>query len=677
MAKDRRKSEPRVEAEPVEKGALQVVREGEKAVAGQEAGAGKPQNIFIGTLNVIAQPLRNVYDPIKKVCYEPLAAHYEERYKQKFPKHHSKIFVLDVALLAIIGALAVFWFFANTLLPLFPVAPLVSISVLAPKSLTSGESADFVIAYDNNSPKTLHCAELRIRLPEDTVLPEIPPAVEKGTTCVVDRSAGLRLLVDADEPRVHVVPLGDIGPEGRGVIRFKAKAYGSSESTKVMETELTYWEEAATAPSRVSSRDEWQVTSSALALTITVPKGVSRGYSQAVAIGYANRGSDVLPNAAVRLSPPEDFVVTGSEPAPTARNEWDLGTIEPGAEGSIAVYGYFRATPGPLRAAPTFAVRGYTDTDQGGRVLAELVRENADPGAADIDFSQEIAEPAGRQTLEPGETVRVKIRYRNSGQKTLNDMRVSVDPGAAYVNSPSPATLAWDAKSNPELAEVKPGDSGTLEASFAVNEAIGQGDVGEDEPSLHVSSRASYVADDVTKPVLIDTQAADLPIATKLGLQAAALYYTKDGDQLGVGPLPPKAGQTTKYRVFLTVTTTTGAADGVTVDAYLPPNVEWTGHASVTAGDALDYFPSTGRVRWNINHVPAFADGTGTRVSASFEAAVTPTKAEVGSVPPLVRSAAVSGTDAATGLKLRTTAADVTTDLPYDQRAAGKGAVVK
>lgn len=664
---------PEKEAEPVDKGELQAVREGEKAVAAQGEQA-RTQNIFIGTLNVIAQPLKNVYDPIKKVCYEPLAAHYEGKYRSKFPKHHSKIFVLDMALLAVIGALAVFWFFANTLLPLFPVAPLVRLAVLAPKTIVSGETADYVISYDNDSAKTLGCAELRIHLPPDTVLSELPSAPGTGKTC----AAGQPPAAGTDDPEVRIVPLGDIGPNGRDVFRFKAKTYGPTGGTKVMTTELLYWEEAATAPSRVSSRDEWQVTSSALALTVDVPKGVSRGYAQAIAIGYANRGTDILPNAALRLSPPDDFVVTGAQPAPSGRNEWSLGTIEPGAEGTITVFGYFRAT-GAQQNAPTFAVRGYADTDQGGRVLVELVRENADPAAADIEFSQEIVQPAGRQALMPGETVRVQVRYRNAGQKTLKDVHVAVDPGATYVNSPSPAALAWDKAAVPALAEVKPGDEGTLEASFAVDEMIGQDAVGAGGmPSLHVASRASYeVQDDPTRPVLIDTQTADLPVATRLGLNAAALYFTKDGDQLGIGPLPPKVGQTTKYRVFLTVTTTTGDADEATVDAYLPSNVAWTGHASVTAGDAIDYFPSTGRVRWHISHIPAFADGTGTRIVASFEVAITPTKGEIGSVPPLVKTASVSGTDASTGLGLHATAADVTTDLPYDQRAAGKGAVVK
>ena len=197
-------------------------------------------------------------------------------------------------------------------------------------------------------------------------------------------------------------------------------------------------------------------------------------------------------------------------------------------------------------------------------------------------------------------------------------------------------------------------------------------------PSLRISAAAQYTIDeDPTRPIRVDTQVSDLAIATKLGLEGAALYFTKDGDQLGVGPLPPKAGQTTKYRVFLTITTTTGEVDNAQLEAYLPSNVEWTGRASVTAGEALDHFPSTGRVRWTIGRLPANADGTGTRIGASFEVAVTPGESDIGSVPTLLKSIKVFGSDVTTGLKLNATAENISTDLPYDRRALGKGTVVK
>jgi hypothetical protein len=619
---------------------------------------------------VLRQGFEMLAHPLRKVCYEPLAAHYHEKYRSKYPVHHAKILILDLALLFIAGGLTVFWIFANSILPLIPVPSLVNIEMLAPRTLVSGAPSDFVIAYRNDSPQPLSCAQLRIRLPADTVLEEEPLKTELSRkTCYVEHDASA-MLTDPTEPDVHVILLGTIEPNGRDAVRFKARTYGPTGSTKTMTAELQYWDVGATEPTRVSTRNEWQVTDSALALDITTPEVVSRGQARTVSLSYANRGEDALQGAVVRLSVPEDFTVTGSSPAADSRGEWHLGTLDPGEEGKITVFGYFRPTAGG--AAPTFAARGYVEA--GGKLtLAELVRKNADPGAADVEFAAEILSPAGRSALLPGEEIQVKVTYRNAGRTDLKDMRIVLDPGAAFITNEAPEGLVWDAKSRQGLADVKPGDAGEFIASFAVPQTIPDGE----PPILHVSAAASYASSGAAAhEVRIDTPVIDLPVATRLAVDAAALYYTKDGDQLGIGPLPPKAGETTKYRVFLTVSTTTGAAENVVVEAFLGPDAAWTGHATVTAGEPLDHFASTGRLRWTIGTVPAGVGGD-TKFGATFEVAITPGKGEVGSAPQLLKSIKVTGIDAATGLQLHGVAENITTDLPYDKRALGKGTVVE
>lgn len=679
MPKETKKDIPEVKAEPVERRELQVVREEEKALTAADRPK-KPQNVFIGTLNVIAGPMRSVYDPIAKVCYEPLASHYDRKYRAKFPKHHSKVFSLDMALLTVIGALIVFAAFADTLLPLIPVAPIVRLDTLAPKSVTSGRETDYIIAFGNDSASKLGCAELRIHLPSDTVIDEpLPTFEDTGKTCWIDGARMGHLKADDAQHDVLVYLIGDMAPNAKDAVRFKATTFGPTGSTKVMTAELLYWEEAHTTPTRVASRSEWQVVDSTFSLDLDLPANINRGRQHGLTIRYGNAGTELIPEASVRLSAPDDFTVTGAEPSMTSRNEWRVGTLDPGAEGTITVYGFFRATPDAQRSAPTFAVRGYAAGAEGERVLAELVRENADPLAADVEFGHEIVTPAGRQALLPGEAVTVAVHYRNAGQKTLGDMRVTLDTEGKYLVSPSPEGLAWDSATNPELAAVKPGDAGTLTATFRIAGPITAEMLGAEEfPMLSIAARAQYATeDDPTRPIRVDTQVTDMPIATTLGLEGTALYFTKDGDQLGVGPLPPKVGQTTKYRVFLTVTTTTGGVDDAQLEAYLPPNVEWAGRATVTAGEALDHFPSTGRIRWLLGKIPAHAEGDADRIGASFEVAITPGEADVGSVPTLLKNIRVFGQDAVTGLRLNTVTETITTDLPYDRRAAGKGTVVK
>lgn len=625
-----------------------------------------------------AEPLLKYTDPVKKVCYDHLANHYERKYRTKFPKHHSKVFWFDMALLAMLSVLLVIWFFADTLLPLIPTPPLARIDAVSPQAIVSGADTEYVYAYRNDSPKPLGCAVLRVHLPPGTALvKDVADADPTQKACSVDTSM-MQALSENARHDILVYSLGTLPPNSRDEVRFIARTFGATGDTSVMSAELLYWDDAATVSSRVSTFDERAITASVLHLDLRLPQNVDRGITREFDVDYANDSGRTLVGTSVRIAVPDDFVISGASPAFGGAKEWRLQDLPAGASGTLRLYGYFRSVPEKLRTASVFTVRGYLrEEGQTGNVLAERIRKNADPRAAALSFDAQLIEPDGRQVMLPGETGRVRIRYRNDGAQAITHLRVTLDPGAAYVSEPSPASLSWDEKDTPRLAQIAPGESGELIASFTVKSQITVADLDSAPfPALHIVGRAEYGLGEAEGTVHVDTGTIDIPVATRLGLDAAALYYTKSGDQLGVGPLPPKVGETTKYRVFLTVTTTTGGADGVTVEATLPPNVQWTGRSSVTTGVAMDYLASTRTVRWNLGGVPAYADAEETGIGGSFEVALTPTAADAETVPLLLQNIKITGHDQTTNLTLHASVPDIGTDLPYDRRAAGKGTVL-
>ncbi|OGL65942.1 hypothetical protein A3B21_04705 [Candidatus Uhrbacteria bacterium RIFCSPLOWO2_01_FULL_47_24] len=140
---------------------------------------------------------------------------------------------------------------------------------------------------------------------------------------------------------------------------------------------------------------------------------------------------------------------------------------------------------------------------------------------------------------------------------------------------------------------------------------------GQKFPSLSDGAENhSVTIDDLSKtPVSIETV-----IPT---LETEALYYSKEGEQLGRGTWPLKAGETTKLKVFLKIK---GSSASVATEAELPdivitgrlaPNVQWTGFAPI--GKGLTYEPATRIVRF----VP------GDNLVAVFEVAITPTLSQI------------------------------------------------
>jgi hypothetical protein len=248
-----------------------------------------------------------------------------------------------------------------------------------------------------------------------------------------------------------------------------------------------------------------------------------------------------------------------------------------------------------------------------------------------------------------------------------------------YIESSTPSVLEWNAQNTPELATVAPGQSGeftaTLRIKKTIEPALLAGDVA---PALQLAAEATYTLEnDALRPVREDTPRIPLTIATRASIDAAALYYTTDGEQLGIGPLPPKVGVTTKYRVIVFIANTTSDITDAVFEAALPPSVAWTGKYSVNAGEAFDYLPLRGVIRWNIGRVQKHASSVGPRIGASFEVAVTPTSTELGNIMTILTNMHLSGKDEATGVKVYAAHPDITTDLTRDEHAKNKGTVVK
>ncbi len=92
-------------------------------------------------------------------------------------------------------------------------------------------------------------------------------------------------------------------------------------------------------------------------------------------------------------------------------------------------------------------------------------------------------------------------------------------------------------------------------------------------------------------------------------LEAQALYFSKEGEQIGRGPWPPKSGEATRLKVFLRVTGVLGdhGVSAPIITGELGKNVQWTSFAPMGAG--LSYEPAVRKIRqylrWRSPQLPS------------------------------------------------------------------------
>lgn len=166
----------------------------------------------------------------------------------------------------------------------------------------------------------------------------------------------------------------------------------------------------------------------------------------------------------------------------------------------------------------------------------------------------------------------------------------------------------------------------------------------------------------VVPPLTIETVIGH-PAETKssVTLVAEARYFGTTGVQLGYGPIPPKIGQLTGYRIFWLIRNTGPTVNGIRLTAALPNEVNWVGNTANSIGQSVRYESTRREVSWTLDEFPSDAQ----MATASFELSITPGSQWVGRVMPLLNITTLTG-KYQSGLPIKTTVSGLTTDLTGD-----------
>ncbi len=159
-------------------------------------------------------------------------------------------------------------------------------------------------------------------------------------------------------------------------------------------------------------------------------------------------------------------------------------------------------------------------------------------------------------------------------------------------------------------------------------------------------------------------------VSSNFSFESGGYYYGPQGDQLGVGPLPPKVDIPTTYWIIWQINNLGNDLDGVELTADLPATVVWADQKSVSSGE-LSYSPMSRRVLWK----PGVVSKSGGNYRASFAISIIPRTVDIGSVPTLVSGIRLIARDVFSGQILTKEAPAITTAIESDRRSSGKGKV--
>lgn len=546
----------------------------------------------------------------------------------------------------------------------------VNLEISGPQTAAGGEQIEYIIKYENQENVPLGQTEIEVRLPDNFVLIEISPTTFEGK---------------------NLWQIGSLAPGKSGEIKIKGAFYGTLDSLGTLQAVLTYkpadfnseFQKVATAITKIDQ--------TVLDVEISGPERILNQSEATFKIKYKNTADATVQNVRVSVKAPSDFMFKKEESEKEVVS-WDLPVIDPNSEGEIEFSGSFGEVAEGERELLTQI--GFAKDDKfflqkevifktnvvRGAVLATLI-VNGDSKDRAINFGDTLNYSIiyqNKDEVELGD-LEIKIIFETTAHKnktlldwtTLKDDADGIVVGTQLTPELRQGTITWTKRQMSELARFAPGSEGTINFQIKLKQFADVQDWGLKDFEIKnlASVKIRKIGSEVREET-VESNPITLRVNTNLELTAQARYFNDDNIAVGSGPLPPKVGETTAYRIFWKVTNALHEVENLKISSILPENINWSNKFEIDAGE-IKFDEKTREVAWTLNRMPVDVKELG----VNFEVAVTPTESDKGKFLTLLLNTNLQATDKVTGGTISKNFEALTSNLDGDPSAEGKGIV--
>jgi hypothetical protein len=569
----------------------------------------------------------------------PFKHWFRKHYKGKYKFEHA-VFTFDLFLIGCVLTLAMTLFFFI----LFPLKQfrdgITFTATVAPHEVISGAPSTLVIEYKNETKEMLENPKLSFSFPKYFLL----KSISYNGANVPDRNISLT-----------TIPVG-----GTGTIHIQGTMFGDVGGKQLFGSTLTFTH--GTKEKRQDQKSDTYVFSpahSTLSLELSLPDRAIASQTMAGIITYKNTGTIDLRGIRIKPEWPKGFTFLDAS-AQIQNDEFVLSNLKAGGSGEIHFKGKLGDVPKelPFIFHPSFVFGKDRYTQE---ILAKTIPIL--PAQIQLSLSTDAA------SLIPGKETTFKIHYKHIGDEPLQNISFGVTSRNPFFTKQETFTQA--------LKTLKPGEEGDVSITVPIRSQVSVNDLTSYQNiRVRANAIARYVRDShADEQLSSSSQDTETPLTTPFVIDSFARYTSPEGDQLGRGPLPPRSGQKTSYWVFWNVYGTTNTINNAVIEGTLPGNVSLSGRQTSSQDSGVVFDEATRKVSWKIEAIPPTFDPQTPVFSTAFEVIVTPTTSQIGSSAALIKDILFKGTDTFTNTPLSSSLSSITTHLPNDSMASGKGLV--
>lgn len=499
----------------------------------------------------------------------------------------------------------------------------------------SGQLQEFKAVYRNGEDSQVSSAAISVDVPDGFILTDVSPK-------------------SAFDPASSTFRLGEIPKGGAGEVSLRGILIGVPGERQVLGLHATY--QYGSVQKQLLASLSYAIDSSALETALELPEQAYVKSEFSGTLTLSNSGSAALDN---------------------------IDVVFPSADWEIS-FDNEKATDNRL-AIPSLAAREKLSVPFSARALRVGALELRAETSLTRGEKQLPQSHSSRtvQIAEPSLLVTANVREKSASATMPN---ATVDISFTNNEEPPADAISFTITASGPGVELKGVESLTAGVPVRGSTLLYQGELPRGKRSL-ISVRAAFERHHVEtsgtarlnvlvsyhsagKEYSYSIAAGSVKFDSNLSVSSDAYYYGPQGDQLGVGPVPPRVDIPTTYWVIWQVNNLGNEIKNMEVTADLPAAVAWPDQQSLTSGE-LSYSPVTRRVLWK----PGSVGQGGGNYRVSFGVTLVPRAADLGKVPSLLEKIHFSGTDAFTGSVLSRDLPTITANIEADRLSAGKGTV--
>lgn len=585
--------------------------------------------------------------------------------KLEIKKKRGLLFNLSIVFLSVAFFVSAGWFAYNFIISAIGSDPTaIELTIDAPKNIVAGEEFFYLVKYKNLYDVSLNNMEIKITYPENFILLDTDPLPVDG---------------------VWKVPFLAVSQSGE--IKIKGKIIDSQDKIEALLVEARYSPANFSSEFKKETSNELTVSDIGMNIAVEAPSSVLVGEDSEFTIKYRAKNNNYIKNFRATAEKPENMELgayknsAGISTVEVKNNTWlisDVGTEE---KELVVKFKFTEKINNNESVLLNF------EYSEDGEKYYKFFEKQIDLEIIKSDLSLVLIANGSRDSgaVNFGDAMNYSLSYENRGEFEMKDVVImavlegesldwdSVEGGEGKV---SDNTITWSKQEVPALETIRGGDKGVIDFSIKIlsvekidlNNYVGASKFEiKSYAQFNIGNREETSDNEDTKSNTIISK-----INSNLKLDERIRYFNDDNIAVGFGPIPPKVGETTSYKVYWTVTNNLHELNSLRIEAKLPSYVSWLGKEVVDVG-SIFYDSASGKVVWDVGRLP----DTVYKINAEFSIGITPSENDYNTVKILLSDTTVKAVDAETQSEISTKGVGKTTKLEDDNIAASDGRIIK